>query len=464
MLLSSISLDASPAHDLSSDASGGAQGASAAGADSFASRLAQALDGLPQGQNLAADGTPLTSLPLGNSMELITVAGTGAPDGESLAAFAAAQGLDPEVVAWLFSNGEAEGSEAGEAQDGDAAAAAGLEGALQAGLQLPPGLLPPAPPPLAAPPAEAATDAANGDGLADTALLPVSAWLMPAGGQSGWAGGLAGEAARAQAEAAALASVPDAAGSFAAAQALARAGLAAGTAGTPAFAAAAAEAKGLALPVEILSLEVDPFLEALLTGEDLPAEDPDAPAPSSTHALPQLAGPGASPDKAAAATAADPLAETPQASGPQQRAEALHTLAQRLGEAVGQRVLGQLARGNWSMKLMLKPAMLGDVEVDLRMRAGELDASFRSINPMTRELLADGLPRLREVLSGAGMDIAGLHVGHGSSQNAGGNPTPRKAMHDGGRDEAPGKVTAVSTAAASPLQRRAGSANWDVLV
>jgi flagellar hook-length control protein FliK len=170
---------------------------------------------------------------------------------------------------------------------------------------------------------------------------------------------------------------------------------------------------------------------------------------------------------AGALALADATGETPQTGSAQQRAEALQSLAQRLGEAVGQRVLGQIARGTWSMKLMLKPAMLGDVEVDLRMRAGELDAVFRAFNPMTKELLADGLPRLREVLSGAGMDIAGLHVGHGSSQSAGGNPTPQQSLPGGRREEAGPKALSGTEAMASPSAtnvRRASSANWDVLV
>ena len=101
------------------------------------------------------------------------------------------------------------------------------------------------------------------------------------------------------------------------------------------------------------------------------------------------------------------------------------------------------------------------------MRSGELDAVFRSMNPMTRELLTDGLPRLREVLSGAGMDIAGLQVGQGSSQSAGGNPTPQQSLAGGRREEtgvnALSGAEALATSAAARI-RRAESANWDVLV
>ena len=136
MLLSTVSPGSSPVQDLQADATQAPPGSAGSGADSFASRLAQALDGLPPGQNIAADGMPLTSVTLGPSLELITT-GAAQPDGESLAAFAAAQGLDPEVVAWLFSEGGAS-AETGAtptptATEGDGQETA-AEGALDAAL------------------------------------------------------------------------------------------------------------------------------------------------------------------------------------------------------------------------------------------------------------------------------------------------------------------------------------------
>lgn len=483
MLLTSISIDSSPAQDLkpepasTADASPGTPGAAG---DSFSLRLGQALDGLPQGQKLATDPGALTSVALGPTFEVIT-AGADGPDGKSLAAFATAQGLDPEVVAWLFT----EGGEAGESgqpgesgKPGDTAQGeAMLDGALQSSALLPLGLfLPPSTVPLPASiggkPGNAPDGTAGGQnaGLfqvleADAGLAPATSWV----GQ--WAAGVTAEAGAAQARQGAQNTVPDAAGSFAAAQALASAGLLAQAAGKTAGDTGKLDVapKGIPIPVEVLSLDVDPFALSLIEKREIgEAQAPDAaasadpttgnPAPITTGAASGAAGQG---------SAADAASEAQQTSSAQHRAEALHNLAQRLGEAVGQRVLAQIARGNWSMKLMLKPATLGDVEVDLRMRSGELDAAFRAFNPMTRELLADGLPRLREVLSGAGMDIAGLQVGHGSSQSAGGNPTPQQSLPVVRREETGGKALSGPDAVASPSAtsvRRSGSANWDVLV
>lgn len=465
MLLSTVSPGASPVQDLQPDAAQAPPGSAGSGADSFAGRLAQALDGLPQGQNLAADGTPLTRLPLGPSLEVITT-GAAQPDGEALAAFAAAQGLDPEVVAWLF--GEGGTGDAGAAGDSKEAKAEGaLDAALQAGMLLPQGLLIPLPPQGVAaagtaPTGDGAEGGSAGSGLS-AALL--QATLMPAGG---WIGqqGLAGDAK--SAEAAALTAVPDAAGSFAAAQALASAGMPAQVLGkSETNTKVDIGSKAFGMHVEVLSLEADPFTLSLLEQADQPvAEQNGASADAATANGQPLLGTGTA-GAAAQAASSDPASETAQASAAQHRAEALHTLAQRLGEAVGQRVLGQIARGNWSMKLVLKPATLGDVEVDLRMRSGELDAAFRTMNPMTRELLNDGLSRLREVLTGAGMDVAGLQVGHGSSQSAGGNPTPRQPMASESQGITPVgalKAADAATPAGAVAARRTGSANWDVLV
>ena len=472
MLLSSTSLDAASSQALQPDAAASATGATgvtgAAGAtadgDAFSLQLAQALGQLPQGQNIATAAASLTSVALSPTLELVT-AGAGQPDGESLAAFATAQGIAPEVVAWLFSEGgEAEDEgKPGEASEDEAGGT--LDTALQASALLPPSLMIPVP-----------SNHLTGQGHGGVSpgnqsinpgqtlgLAPAAAWM----GQ--WASGLAADFGSAPTAPSAQLNVPDAAGSFVAAQALASAGLFAKVEGKTGADTGKLETalKGAFTPVEILSLEVDPFVLALLEeGPGGGEQAPDLVTGNGTGNPVSLAS-GASSGGAGALALADGAGETQQASSAQHRAEALHALAQRLGEAVGQRVLGQIASGTWSMKLLLKPSTLGEVEVDLRMRAGELDAAFRAFNPMTRELLADGLPRLREVLSGAGMDIAALHVGQGSSQSAGGNPTPQQSLPGGRREEAGSKPLSGTEALASPAAtsvRRASSANWDVLV
>ena len=58
------------------------------------------------------------------------------------------------------------------------------------------------------------------------------------------------------------------------------------------------------------------------------------------------------------------------------------------------------------------------------MRGGDLVAQFQASQAMTRDMLQDQMPRLREMLNGAGIDVASADVGSQSGGRSGGNPTP----------------------------------------
>jgi flagellar hook-length control protein FliK len=106
------------------------------------------------------------------------------------------------------------------------------------------------------------------------------------------------------------------------------------------------------------------------------------------------------------------------------RSENIQNLAEKMGQAVGQRILSEMERGQWHLKLQLRPATLGHIEVEMRMRSGEFDAVFTAPNTITRDLLQDGMSKLRETLSQMGMDVANIHVGGGQTGQSGGDPTP----------------------------------------
>ena len=50
------------------------------------------------------------------------------------------------------------------------------------------------------------------------------------------------------------------------------------------------------------------------------------------------------------------------------------------------------------------------------MRDGRLDAQINTSNAVTRELLGDSLPRLRDALQQSGVNLAHLHVGSDMQQ------------------------------------------------
>ncbi len=130
-----------------------------------------------------------------------------------------------------------------------------------------------------------------------------------------------------------------------------------------------------------------------------------------------------------------------QAASPQSdidlRAEQYEKLSQRLGEALGQRLASQIARGVWKVELALKPQDLGNIEIKLDMKDGALEASFKATEAMTRELITDGLPKLREALAQSGMQVANVNVNVRQDSQNGGNSTP-------GRHKTPAGITGVS--------------------
>ena len=106
------------------------------------------------------------------------------------------------------------------------------------------------------------------------------------------------------------------------------------------------------------------------------------------------------------------------------RAEQYEKLSQRLGEALGQRLASQIARGVWKVELALKPQDLGNIEIKLDMKDGALEASFKATEALTRDLISDGLPKLKEALAQSGMEVAQLNVNVRQDSQNGGNPTP----------------------------------------
>ncbi|MGB4056099.1 MAG: flagellar hook-length control protein FliK [Porticoccaceae bacterium] len=98
-------------------------------------------------------------------------------------------------------------------------------------------------------------------------------------------------------------------------------------------------------------------------------------------------------------------------------------LSQRLSEALGQRLSAQIARGSWTVEMELHPKTLGRVEVQLEMKNGQLEAHFNAANAATRELIAEGMPRLREILAEHGTETACTDLGFANQGNSDGKST-----------------------------------------
>ncbi len=186
----------------------------------------------------------------------------------------------------------------------------------------------------------------------------------------------------------------------------------------------------------------------------------DSLTPVSTPATP-LAGAGAG--HAAAAQVALKAGLASQEAGLAQAQDRAQRLSDRLGEAVGQRMLTELEKGNWHLNLKLRPESLGSIEIEMRMNAGQLNAQFTAQQSLTRDLLSDGINRLRDTLAQMGMNVAQMNVNGGRSQQRGGDSTPRQSQGV----QAPEATSNNQEADAKNPSRisalRSGSA-WDMLV
>jgi len=86
------------------------------------------------------------------------------------------------------------------------------------------------------------------------------------------------------------------------------------------------------------------------------------------------------------------------------------------------------------------------------MKGGELEAHFNASRALTRELLQDGMPRLKEELREHGIETAYLGLGSGKQGTSGGNSTP-----SGNRNNGEDEDVAVNHAKAAMLEPKGGA-------
>ena len=85
--------------------------------------------------------------------------------------------------------------------------------------------------------------------------------------------------------------------------------------------------------------------------------------------------------------------------------------SRQLTDALGKRLTAQIQRGSWHVEMELHPRSLGRVEVQLEMKNGELEARFITANATTRDLINEGMPRLREAFQEHGTETAYKNLG-----------------------------------------------------
>ena len=162
-----------------------------------------------------------------------------------------------------------------------------------------------------------------------------------------------------------------------------------------------------------------------------------------------LAGIGAALSGAAASTGA--AAQAPPAAAPQSAANVTAQVHAEVGSSswateLGTRLHWMTGAGIGSASLRLTPAELGPVEVKISVHQNAASVWFSAAQPDTRTALEQALPRLKELFSAQGMNLAQAGVSDQSARSA---PREREPHASGARAAAGRELTATSIPSAT---------------
>jgi flagellar hook-length control protein FliK len=94
------------------------------------------------------------------------------------------------------------------------------------------------------------------------------------------------------------------------------------------------------------------------------------------------------------------------------------------------------------------------------MRSGSLDAVFKTDNLVTRELISQSMPKLKDSLSESGMTVANVWVNSENQKGSGGNSTLRQ---NSGPDNTVNAPVSEVKAAETRIKELRSSDAWDTL-
>ena len=117
------------------------------------------------------------------------------------------------------------------------------------------------------------------------------------------------------------------------------------------------------------------------------------------------------------------------------RQEQFLEVSRRLTQAIGERLTTQITKGAWSVEMELHPKSLGRIEIQLEMRNGELGAQFNPSQNVTRDLLQESFDKLKAILAEHGIDSAYIGLGNGEKQSFDGKPTGDESAPEQRKDD-----------------------------
>ena len=92
-------------------------------------------------------------------------------------------------------------------------------------------------------------------------------------------------------------------------------------------------------------------------------------------------------------------------------------LSERFSQVLTDRLVQNVKSGNYNLRFNVHPRELGAVDIAMEVRDGRLDAQISSTNPITRDLLSESLPRLRDALQAGGLQLSNLEVNDNARDN-----------------------------------------------
>jgi len=128
------------------------------------------------------------------------------------------------------------------------------------------------------------------------------------------------------------------------------------------------------------------------------------------------------------------------------RQDSYMQLSRQLTDALGKRLTAQIQRGSWHVEMDLHPKSLGRIEVQLEMKNGELEARFIAANATTRDLINEGMPRLREALQEHGTETASMDLGSANQGASDGKSTASEERSEGSNDRLSAEMDSDSPA------------------
>lgn len=98
-------------------------------------------------------------------------------------------------------------------------------------------------------------------------------------------------------------------------------------------------------------------------------------------------------------------------NGPEATAIQTPISDQRWSQNFGEKIVWMARNDQQQAQLNINPAHLGPVQITLSLNGDQASASFASPHAEVRQAIEDSLPRLREMLSGAGINLGNADVG-----------------------------------------------------